>query len=292
MNRQCQSERTPVRAVYGFPVAANQYSVLQSVELQSPSPREEGLVDPRTTRHLRQATVRAGNREETETGERSLAVHVENPAQANFDRDTCVEPVAVGNPSQFISYSLSASSPDILLQSGEPVHYMLGSGTGAVNIDGDAMYDEHVKDVVCMDFQNCNKRISCAGPEWSAGRPGHTPIRRDLACGNIIEDSCAGPDWSAGRPDLTSFGARTAPCLSSQTACLGPYGAAYRQPHHTGPNPREETSPASSSQRDHSTEHQPADYGKSLSKETPLKIARRQRRWHCNLAGHHIFMED
>ena len=28
MNRQRQSERTPVRAVYGFPVAANQYSVL------------------------------------------------------------------------------------------------------------------------------------------------------------------------------------------------------------------------------------------------------------------------
>ena len=105
-------------------------------------------------------------------------------------------------------------------------------------------------DVACMDFQNCNKRISYAGPEWSAGRPGHTPIRRDLACGNIIEDSCAGPDWSAGRPDLMSFGASTAPCLSSQTACLGPYGAAYRQPHYTGPNPREETSPASSSQRD------------------------------------------
>ena len=178
MNRQLQSERTPVKAVYGFPVAANQYSVLQSIELQSPSPREEGLVDPRTTRHLRQATVRAGNREEMETGEHSFAVHVENPAQANFDHDTCVEPVAVGNSSHFIPYSLSASSSDILLQSGEPVHYMLGSGTGAVNFDGDAMYDEHVKDVACMDFQNCNKRISYAGPERSAGRPGHTPIRR------------------------------------------------------------------------------------------------------------------
>ena len=179
MNRQFQSERTPVRTVYGFPVAANQYAELQSVELQCPSPREAGLVDPRTTRHLRQATVRAGNREEIETGGYSLAVHVENPAQEIFDRDTCVEPVAVGNSSHFIPYSLSASSPDILLQSGEPVHYMLGSGTGAVNFDGDAMYDEYVKDVACMDFQKCNKRISYAGPEWSAGRPGHTPIRRD-----------------------------------------------------------------------------------------------------------------
>ena len=158
VNRQLQSERTPVKTIYGFPVATNQYSKLQSVELQCPSPREAGLVDPRTTRHLRQATVRAGNREEIETGEHSLAVHVENPAQANFDRDTCVEPVAVGNSSRLIPYSLSASSSDILLQSGEPVHYMLGEG--AVNFDGDTMYDEHVKDVACTDFENCNKRIS------------------------------------------------------------------------------------------------------------------------------------
>ena len=49
-------------------------------------------------------------------------------------------------------------------------------------------------------IENCNKRISDAGPERSAGRPGHTPIRRDLACGKTIEDSCAGQDWSAGRP--------------------------------------------------------------------------------------------
>ena len=77
LNRRLQSERTPVKTVYGFPVAANKYAELQSIELQNPSQREEGLVDPRTTRHLRQATVRAGNREEIETGEHSFAVHVE-----------------------------------------------------------------------------------------------------------------------------------------------------------------------------------------------------------------------
>ena len=60
---------------------------------------------------------------------------------------------AVGNSSRFIPYSLSASSSDILLQSDEPVHYMLGSGTGAVNFDGDAMYNEHVNDVACMDIR-------------------------------------------------------------------------------------------------------------------------------------------
>ena len=115
LNRHLQSERTPVRTIYGFPVATNQYAELQSVELQCPSPREAGLVDPRTTRHLRQATVRASNREEIETGEHSLAVHVENPAQEIFDSDTCVESVAVGNTSQFFQNSFPASSSDILL---------------------------------------------------------------------------------------------------------------------------------------------------------------------------------
>ena len=241
------SERTPVEAVYGFPVAANKYEALQSAEAQSPGPREEGLVDPRTTRHLRQAAAQAGNRDMLESRGNSFTVHLENPAQEICTSGTSVEPVAVGNSSQFFPYSFPASSSDILLQSVEPVQYSLGSGTGAVNFDGDAMYDEHVNDVACMDSENCNKRISYAGQERSAGRPGHTPTRRNLHAEKTIEDSCAGPDWSAGRPDLTSFGASTAPCLSSQTACLGPYGAAYRQPHYTGPNPREETSPAASS---------------------------------------------
>ena len=172
LRRQPISERTPTSTMFGFPVAANQYTVLQSAEAQSLGPRSEGLVDPRTTRHLRQAAGQAGNREMIDSRGNSFAVHVENPAQANFDHDACVEPVAVGITSQFIPYSLSASSPDILLQSGEPVHYMLGSGTGAVNFDGDAMYDEHVNDVACTDFKNCNKRISCCGAGLVGGATG------------------------------------------------------------------------------------------------------------------------
>ena len=108
------------------------------------------------------------------------------------------------------------------------------------------MYGKDVYDVACT-FQSCNKRISDAGPERSAGRPGHTPIRRTLACGQNIEDRCAGQDWSAGRPDLTSFGASSAACPSSQTACIGPYGTASTQLHHTGCNTREETSILASS---------------------------------------------
>ena len=67
------------------------------------------------------------------------------------------------------------------LQIGEPVYYSLGNG---VNVDGETLYD---------DF-NCNKRISNAGPEWSAGRPGHTPTRRIFACEKLVEDSYAGQD--------------------------------------------------------------------------------------------------
>ena len=120
--RQPRSERTPASAVFGFPVAVNQYAVLQSAEFQSQGQREEGLVDPRTTRHLRQAAERAGNREKMETRGNSFAVHVENVAQGILDNETCVEPVAVGNTSQFFPNSLSASSADILYQqSVEPI---------------------------------------------------------------------------------------------------------------------------------------------------------------------------
>ena len=95
--------------------------------------------------------------------------------------------------------------------------------------------------------RNCNKRISYAGPETSAGRPGNTPSRRRLACDITIKDSCAGQDRSAGRPGIRPFGASSAACPFPITACSGPYGTAYVQPHHTGPNTREETSALASS---------------------------------------------
>ena len=78
----------------------------------------------------------------------------------------------------------------------------------------DAVYSNSVIDVECMDG-HCNKRISTAGPEWSAGRPGHTPIRRDFACVSQLEDRCAGPERSAGRPSHRLFGARLPACTSN-----------------------------------------------------------------------------
>ena len=118
---------------------------------------------------------------------------------------------------------------------------MLGNSA----VGHDVLYDENVKDVACTT-KSCNKRISNVGPDWWAGRPGHTPTRRIFACEKLVEDSCAGQEWSAGRPGIRPFGASTAACLSPQTACIGPYGTASRQPHHTGPNTREETQNASS----------------------------------------------
>ena len=87
---------------------------------------------------------------------------------------------------------------------------------GAVD---DAVYSSDVNDVACIK-QQCNKRISYAGPERSAGRSGNKP-----------------------------FGASIATCPSSLIACLGPYSTSSQQPHYTGPNTREEKSTASSTTR-------------------------------------------
>ena len=124
-----------------------------------------------------------------------------------------MDPVVSRICSPFFTHSFSASSSDILnLQSVGPVHYSLG--TGAV-LD-DALYDNDVNDVACTN-EKCNKRISNAGPDWSAGQTGLTP-----------------------------FGASSAACPSSHTACIGPYGTAATQPHYMGCNTREETFTASS----------------------------------------------
>ena len=221
-------------------------------------------------------------------GEIPATVLLERDAQGNSISGTCVDPVVSRICSPFFTHSFSASPSDILkLQSVGPVHYSLGIGA----VFDDALYYNDVNDVACTD-SICNKRISDAGPERSAGRPGHTPSRRELACDKTIEDSCAGQDWSAGRPGIRPFGASSASCPSHITACLGPYGTASRQPHHTGPNTRAETSTLTSSTRGPRDYPAPASQKRVLQEDPPLKIARRQRRWHCIHAGHHTTVED
>ena len=256
--------------VLGFSVSQNQYQLLSSIEVQeSEFSLEQTLEDLRKTRAQRLQASSGVERQEFL--QRNDAVYY--------------SPTVVENEPTFFN-SLSVLPPDILeSQSGGVVQNLLEPGA----MSDDALYSIDVNDVACTN-EPCNKRISYAGPEWSAGRPGHTPSRRRLACEKTIEDSCAGQDWSAGRPGNRPFGASSAACPSSITACLGPYGTASRQPHHTGPNTREETSALASSttglplQQDSTMQ--------ALQEDQSLKIARRQRRWHCTCAGHPISLED
>ena len=181
------SGRNIVSEVFGFPVSENQFSTLQSelpaVASQSLEQREEGLVDPRTTRHLRWTTQRTEDKEAKTEGAVSATVQLANNAQEIVDSGTCFRPVPFENSSPFFN-SFSANPSDTFpLQFVGPVHYVLESG----DVGGDSLYSD----------LTCNKRISNAGPDWSAGRPGNRP-----------------------------FGASTAACLSPQTACIGPYGTA------------------------------------------------------------------
>ena len=227
-------------AVFGFNLSENQFQVLNSDRTET-SPRstkqhEEGLTDPRTTRRQRWAT-RGTESQETKTEGASLATVHYRTAQGTSSSGNFVNPDAIENSSPFVHSFSAQASDNFYLQSGETVQYMLDTGV----MGGDSLYS---------DFK-CNKRISYAGQEWSAGRPGHTPTRRDFACVKNVEDSCAGPDWSAGRPGTMPFGARTAACLSPQTACTtGPYGTASTQTHNSGHNTREEQSIVTTSPRD------------------------------------------
>ena len=125
----------------------------------------QSLKDPRKTRAQR---LQASSSEER---------------QEILQRNDAVNdsPLVTENETALILDSLSVSAPDILdLQSGGIVSNLLESGV----VDDDALYASNVNGVACTD-STCNKRISYAGPEWSAGRPGHTPIRRILACEKI-----------------------------------------------------------------------------------------------------------
>ena len=215
-----------------------------------PSQIQDRLIDPRTTRLARQQAARRtdeqGTLETLSSGGIFDIVPPVGDAQGILNSGDCVEPVASRIRHSFFPNSLSVSPPDILKsQSGGVVQNLLEPG--AVD-DDDALYISDVNDVACTEG-NCNKRISDAGPERSAGRPGHTPNRRELACGKNVEDSYAEQDWSAGQPGIRPFGASSTACPSPNTACLGPYGTAHVQPHHTGPNTREETHTVSSSTR-------------------------------------------
>ena len=254
-NRRYSGTSVP-STVYGFQLSENQFQILNSDQTAS-SPRfteqhEERLTDPRTTRQRRWA-IRGTADQETKTEEAQLATVHYRTAQGTSSSGNFVNPDAIDNSSQFVhSFSAGPSDNIAVPLVGPTVHYMLEPGVG-VNGGGDSsLYSDSI----------CNKRISYAGPERSAGRPGHTPTRRIFACDKHVEDSCAGQEWSAGRPSHRLFGARTAACLHTQAACnSGPYGIASQKPHNPGHNTREEQSFVTTPPRDRqppADNHQPA----------------------------------
>ena len=165
--------------------------------------RGERLIDPRSTRLSRlQAANRTDDQEVFSNGGIFNIVSLLNDEQGIVPSGDCVEPISSGTHPTFF-YSLSVSPIDILkLQSIGNVHYELETG-----VDDDLLYINGLNEVACT-IEKCNKRISCAGSERSAGRPGKRPI-----------------------------GAREA-TQNTQT-CLGPYATCATVQPHTGYNTRD-----------------------------------------------------
>ena len=267
--------------VFGFPTSVNQYQGLETepsaISSRSTEQRQEGLIDPRTTRQRRWAAQRTeAQRTETERAT-AATVSLENAQGICTTSGSVLNPGAIQNSSQFVNSFSADPSDNFAVQTvGPPVHYLLEPGVG-VNGGDLSLYSDQI----------CNKRISYAGPERSAGRPGHTPTRRIFACDENVEDSCAGQDWSAGRPSHRLFGARTAACLPTQAACnSGPYGSASHQPHNPGYNTREEQSFVTTSPRDRqprqttTSHHHASTSGRRAADEhaSPAKVALHPRR--------------
>ena len=175
------SGTTSACTICGFPVNANQFQVLHSDQpVASPKSieqRAEGLVDPRTTRQQRW-TTRGTEEQETKTEEAAFITVHDSNAQGNSVNENSVNPVAIDQSSQFLNSFSARPSDNFAMQSVGNVQYQLESGVHG----GECLYGD----------LKCKKRIRYAGPERSAGRPGHTPTRRIFACDKHVEDSCVG----------------------------------------------------------------------------------------------------
>ena len=93
------SGRSPVSEVFGFPVNANQFSELQNdqpVVSQTTKQKEEGLVDPRTTRQLRW-TIQRTDDQEAKTEQAMIATVHHSNTQGTVESGKCLNPVVFGN---------------------------------------------------------------------------------------------------------------------------------------------------------------------------------------------------
>ena len=216
---QLPSSGIPSSSVFGFPVAENQFQLLQdskSAVSQRAEQIEDRSNDLRSRRLLRQQAARGTDEQGTSAVEGIfVTVPPVKDAQGNFYDGDCVEPVASGSIHSFFPYSLSVSAPDIWeSQSGDIVQQVLEIG-----VENDARYDDDVNDVTCT-LKKKFKRINEAGRKWSAGRPGNRPF---------------------------GFGARMA--ARNSDTCLGPYATRTIQSSYTDNNNRAEEQASSTSGR-------------------------------------------
>ena len=136
---------------------------------------EDKLIDPRSTRLSRlQAARRFEDQETLKILSNEGILNTVPPVrdeQGILYSGGIDQPVSSRIQSIFFPHSLSVSPPDILeSQSGGNVQNKLETG----DCD-DALYISSVKDVACT-ISKCNKRISVARQEWSAGRQGNRSI--------------------------------------------------------------------------------------------------------------------
>ena len=187
--------QVPSRSVNGFPISSNQFQILQDSELAmstSPSQIPDRLIDPRKTRLARQRAARGTTDEQGTLGNVAnegilYTVPPGNDKRGNLYNGRVDQPVSSGIRHSFFPNSLSVSPSDILyLQSDGNVQNLLETGV----VNDDAMYSNDVNDVACTDSQ-CNKRISVAGQEWSAGQLGNKPIGAREVARNT--ETCLGP---------------------------------------------------------------------------------------------------
>ena len=158
----------------------------------SSSQIQNRLIDPRTTRLARLQAARKIDEQGIFGNLSSEGIFDTVPpvrdAQGILNSGDGVEPVASGISHSFFLGSLSVSALDVLkLQSGGNVQNLLETG---VAFD-DALYSMDLNDVACTENEICNKKISHAGQEWSAGRPGNRPIGACDAARN--SETCLGP---------------------------------------------------------------------------------------------------
>ena len=184
-------EEIPSNAVFGFPVSTNQFNVLQDSESAVSTSQvqgEDSLVKPRSTRLQRLQAAKRAEEQGTLLSEGifETIAHCNNDEQGIASTSEIEELVSSRAQPTFFHDSLSVSSTDILsVQSVGNSNFELGTGDLT-----DAVYYSNVNEVTCSK-DICNKRISYAGQDWSAGRLGNRPIGATDAARN--SQTCLGP---------------------------------------------------------------------------------------------------